>query len=506
MVPHARAHARARARAACGDALAANMPSCAATLKELGGALEQQFQLPADLARGPVLPPGIACEPMPAQRSMRTGLLELQLCRNATHGLLVAEYSNATERVALLRIGGPHPQTAIFERSAAGQPPAGTRPRWVAPFRTCTPGTYTVHVLFVTLDPWGQGQMGFMRQCNIHHTDEAVLMRNASFAVGEGTAAPALSDTARAACRECMWSWPETTRDWEARSLFSNFAPTPHPYRFELQRRFGELSWHNPELAAAKGWWREAPPASLPLCLIGDSHMRNLANQIVATNRSDCDAVAMQETKSVCNGSSATRLVRFFRANEAAGVFLLTKRNASATRLHACRAIVASFGQWQVSDERSLHGLAPYSVERYATKLVAVLKWLRNLGNKLNVPVAWMSINPMPLSKGTLSNYVDTSTGVAVRRKIPTFAKRGSKTVLCPPTHWCMPHILAALNAAAAQKAAAADVPFLDTWHIVFQLIDTSFDGAHFGFPTMIPVTAIIKNWMRTWYSPALQT
>ena len=156
------------------------MPSCAATLKELGGALERQFQLPADLARGAVLPPGIACEPMPAQRSTRTGLLELHLCRNATHGLLVAEYSNATERVALLRMGGPHPQTAIFQRSAAGQPPAGTRPRWVAPFRTCTPGTYTVHVLFVTLDPWGQGQMGFMRQCNIHHTPEAVLMRNAS--------------------------------------------------------------------------------------------------------------------------------------------------------------------------------------------------------------------------------------------------------------------------------------------------------------------------------------
>ena len=183
-------------------------------LQELSGALERQFQLPAALVRGPawVLPPGIACEPMSAQqRSMRTGLLELKMCRNATHGLLVAEYSNATERVTLLRIGGPHPQSAIFQRSAAGRQPANTRSRWVAAFRTCTPGLYTVHVLFVTLNPWGQGDLGFMKQCHIHHTPEAVLMRNASFAVGEGAAASALSDASRVMCQACLWSWPVKT-------------------------------------------------------------------------------------------------------------------------------------------------------------------------------------------------------------------------------------------------------------------------------------------------------
>jgi hypothetical protein len=111
-----------------------------------------------------------------------------------------------------------------------------------------------------------------------------------------------------------------------------------------MQKRFGQLRWHNPELAAAKSWWRETPPASLPLCLVGDSHMRNLANRIVASNRSDCDAVVMQETKSVCNDSSATQLVRFFRANEPGGVFLLMKRKSIATKLHACRAIVVALG------------------------------------------------------------------------------------------------------------------------------------------------------------------
>ena len=81
--------------------------------------------------------------------------------------------------------------------------------------------------------------------------------------------------------------------------------------------------------------------------------------------------------------------------------------------------------------------------------------------------------------------------------KLPTFVKRGSKTVLCPPTHWIMPHIARALNVAAQKAAATAGVAVLDTWHMILPLMDTSFDGQHYGAPAVTPVTWLIQAWLR---------
>ena len=160
--------------------------ACAALVRSLGTALEERgwhaghTNSAAGVARSPAaLQDGAQCETVQALTSAHTGLLSAQLCRNLTHGQLITDYINATERVVLLRVGGPHPQTVIFERAAA----ASTR--WIAPFRTCTPGTYTLHALFLTLDPWGQGELGFEKRCNIHHTPEAVLVRNMSFWTGD---------------------------------------------------------------------------------------------------------------------------------------------------------------------------------------------------------------------------------------------------------------------------------------------------------------------------------
>ena len=462
-----------------------NGMACAAQFRNLGAALgERNWHAghtdPAGAARSPAaLQDGAQCEVVQALTSAHTGLLSARLCRNLTHGQLVVDYSNATERVVLLRVGGPHPQTVIFERGAAAS-------QWIAPFRTCTPGTYTLHALFLTLDPWGQGELGFAKRCHIHHTPEAVLVRNMSF-----WTAGAQPRDARASCQRCLWSWNDPTHDWEARALFSHFAPMPHPYRFEMARRFRELRWIEPAIAPSEERSFSTPADRLPLCLVGDSHMRNLANMLVAANRSDCDVLVMQATKSVCN--SSTRIVRHFRANEPAGALKLMKGNhANMSKLSGCKAIIASFGQWQISDERSMHSLPPYSPARYAAKLRHVLNSLRKLGETLRVPVAWMPINPMPLTKGLLSNFDEAGRRV----KLPSFIKRGSKTVICPPTHWVMPHIAHALNAAAQKAAAAAGVAFFDTWHIMLPLIDTSFDGAHYGTPAVTPVTWIVKAWL----------
>ena len=462
--------------------------ACAALVRSLGTALEERgwhaghTNSAAGVARSPAaLQDGAQCETVQALTSAHTGLLSAQLCRNLTHGQLIADYINATERVVLLRVGGPHPQTVIFERAASA------RTRWIAPFRTCTPGTYTLHALFLTLDPWGQGELGFEKRCNIHHTPEAVLVRNMSF-----WTAGAQPRDARARCQRCLWSWDDPTHDWEARALFSHFAPMPHPYRFEMARRFRELRWTEPAIAPSEARSFSTPADRLPLCLVGDSHMRNLANMLVALNRSDCDLVVMQDTKSVCN--SSTKMVRHFRANEFAGALKLMKgSHANISKLRDCRAIIASFGQWQISDERAMHSLPPYSPARYATKLRQVLNSLRKLGATLGVPVAWMPINPMPLTKGLLSNFDEAGKRV----KLPSFVKRGSKTVLCPPTHWIMPHIARALNVAAQKAAATAGVAVLDTWHMILPLMDTSFDGQHYGAPAVTPVTWLIQAWLR---------
>ena len=107
--------------------------ACAAQVRSLGTALEERgwhagHMNPAGIDRSPAaLQDGAQCETVQALTSVHTGLLSARLCRNLTHGQLIADYSNATERVVLLRVGGPHPQTVIFERAAAAVDRSGSR-------------------------------------------------------------------------------------------------------------------------------------------------------------------------------------------------------------------------------------------------------------------------------------------------------------------------------------------------------------------------------------------
>ena len=55
-------------------------------------------------------------------------------------GLVRVVQPPTNDSVFVLRIGGPHPQTALIERSSS----LGSAV-WAAPFRLCRPGPYTVH-------------------------------------------------------------------------------------------------------------------------------------------------------------------------------------------------------------------------------------------------------------------------------------------------------------------------------------------------------------------------
>ena len=73
-----------------------------------------------------------------------------QLCFAGSTGMVRLSFADSIERALLLRVGGPHPQTALFVQSRS-MPTA-----WEAPFRLCEPGAYTVHVRHYMDDPWKQ--------------------------------------------------------------------------------------------------------------------------------------------------------------------------------------------------------------------------------------------------------------------------------------------------------------------------------------------------------------
>ena len=47
-----------------------------------------------------------------------------------------------------------------------------------------------------------------------------------------------------------------------------------------LQARFGALRFNDPVASRSRGWMQRARLESLPVCLLGDSHMHNLANTL----------------------------------------------------------------------------------------------------------------------------------------------------------------------------------------------------------------------------------
>ena len=75
----------------------------------------------------------------------------LHLCRHGTHSaLLAASLADASDVEMLLRVGGPHPQTIMFERTANARV-------WAAPFSLCMAGQYSLSTTLVLRQPWERG-------------------------------------------------------------------------------------------------------------------------------------------------------------------------------------------------------------------------------------------------------------------------------------------------------------------------------------------------------------
>ena len=114
-----------------------------------------------------------------------------RICHNGTHGAVHLSFADTNERAMLLRIGGPHPQTQLFER--------GGNCSWMAGFRLCESGNYTAFVLLVTMP-----RPDLRRPCPIFHTPGGTLLRNRFYEwqLSEARAAPE-----PASCAAGLWRW-----------------------------------------------------------------------------------------------------------------------------------------------------------------------------------------------------------------------------------------------------------------------------------------------------------
>ena len=168
----------------------------------------------------------------------------LHLCRHGAHSaLLAASLGDATDVEILLRVGGPHPQTIMFERTANARV-------WAAPFSLCMAGQYSLSTTLVLRGPWERGTVPFTagtfparQSCAVHHlpSEQPLLMAEWSF---EHTGASHSTPPPR--CAQCLWSWdahtPPATRHaldrLQMRQPHSHFHPYVPPHAVQHVRLY----------------------------------------------------------------------------------------------------------------------------------------------------------------------------------------------------------------------------------------------------------------------------
>jgi len=430
----------------------------------------------------------------------------------------MVETNDETERAMVLRVGGPHPQTVLFQR-------AGSR-SWLAPFRLCQPGVYTALVRLITVHPFpgfdfNASQLSslpymfahgvnrpitlgleFAQRCTFHQNDETgLILPKFAFRLEAGAVG----------CSSCLWTWQEGALSdvgTEARDRLSDVANTPHFYhktrKLPLQPgqgagmapHFRELSYHASQgQDASLAWWQRnsSSATGFPLCLLGDSHLRNLANSLVGLRDRSCDAEDRQQNKTLCKSAKLgkKRLIHFMLTRTSSpdtgktGRIQFhvggTLRGNYPRELEQCGSIVMSYGQWGLSYQQMKVG--PTTLVMFETEVRRAVRWLRRFCTRLHLPCAWMAISPSPLvmKKG--------------RRKTQG-ASLMSTQIQCPPHEWRLPHLIHRLNVVAVAAAKARALDFIDIWPIALPLLDLSFDGNHYQAPMGPALANATIHWL----------
>jgi hypothetical protein len=409
------------------------------------------------------------------------------LCHGTRSGVVAVDAVVDTERSMLLRVGGPHPQTVLFRR--ANQLSSST---WMAEFQICDEGTYTFFVLDIMPNPWpgdnAQGdpfdsgkQAAWLRASNTscftpYERTPGNWLRYFSWQIRTSTGCEVQSRQ--------LWSWraPRSAERaailQKARDSLSTPQLAPHPWKHQLNHMFGELVWAGRD-PLNSSWPTFAASGRLPVCMVGDSTVRNLHNALLrqTTGIPACDVIAAQETHAVCNESASAlrRTLKYVVISSLPPPFTITGLSSSLDRLfgktgsalQGCGAIAVNVGQWIAA------GFAgrPWTPATYRRIASGMLDWLRRTGAHLGVPVAWMATQPFPLNKGGHGHGTDQSNA----------HRRSSNLIHCPPTDWRYPHVLQAYNLGVQAAARERNVAIIDLWTAAMHVFELSFDDLHYA-------------------------
>ena len=445
----------------------------------------------------------------------------IQICVNISHGACSLNFATSEDRIMLLRIGGPHPQTVFFAPGNASSGTGGWRApfrtvldrrggsrerhlpkisndgqQWHALFRLCEPGTYTASVLLTMERPWDDK---WYARCPIHHNaSRATILRRHVWRHQSS------ASHSRHACTG-LWHWRRHTSDGTQDEELSNqesayrnlgvVALAPHPWRQSLHVRFRGLHFNH---GKSMHWLKIIQRAAqrVPLCLAGDSHTRGLTNRLIALGDPTgqaCDLLEAQKTKATCVSESFVNFKTLYPVQLHRLLEMVGANNKS--ELANCAALVVNVGQWSAS----YAGGMPWAVERYGATLEPVLRSLQRFGAANGVRVAWLSTSPYPLNSGNgaffhAKHFARSASGLDNGLE-QRYRKKLAHTT-CPPGDWRFPHVLSGYNQQAAAVAAKYNVTFIDTWRINFDLFDLSYDNMHYYDPVALHVAMEVLYWL----------
>ncbi|EKX40681.1 hypothetical protein GUITHDRAFT_142555 [Guillardia theta CCMP2712] len=351
-------------------------------------------------------------------------------------------FANARHVLAFVRVSGPTVQTLRFRQHRDASINKYT---WSAPYKMCTAGRYFASVYLVLRDERPES-----------------VMDSESCVAAEFETPPRFNWTFDGQDAEsCGWHWTwrnvsEAVQTDYPRVLSSYLFPRVNQ---SLLHHFSELRYSMPASKCSLAAFQ-----TRPICLIGDSHMRNLANSIQALMNGQCDAEEMQKTHSVCRLSHVLYFPLYYPHE--------WRWNAAYER---CYFICINVGQWSASSRSK----PPWNLTRYSRGVGSLVKVLDYLVTRRHVlHVVWLS---------TLPHTIDKS------------------MVRCPPTDWRFPHFIEGYNSVARKEVAstAGRVAYLDLYKIAFNLFDVSYDGAHYQGPVGAALATALLNHLLTSMSAA---
>jgi len=441
------------------------------------------------------LGPKIRHHCVPANITRDGALVSMDACHHGTLGVLLARFSDRAERSLLLRVGGPHPQTAFFDRVAdpwnapnitANDDYGGI---WMARFRLCRPGRYTLHVLLVAVVDVSQE---LVHQCTSLHSREAVILE-------EMPIVSAARTDNMPECEADLWSWV-TTSSSKLPSITGMLSRITTAQPFKRWRdpglrtlRFGSITQKSSTDQPAR-----IAAARQPLCLVGDSTVRQHVNTFAEmTSGKACDPVAHQRNHSVCATTSihyfadkwGDALLHHLDCLSASGHNVCKDVLKEWSTLGACRTLLVNVGTWHASHHAPKYFNGPFTPDAYADKVDAILQLLaRTKRARPGMHVAWMSTLPKPLNDGTCPD-----TRHPPRRMPCTKSEKGHYVwsrdlTACPPEEWSLPRLLREYNERARALSISSGIDYLDLWQPAFDLLDVSPDSQHYIGSPIAPI------------------